>query len=204
MEKSDFVKLVEVDSRLRVKCTCHQTSAEVKYIFLHVHKYTADAEPRWMWYDSGNSIYLKCKLLMDGALMRTCMMENDVCCVTLECDSKRGDKFTQIKHSKVVFKIIKFGVCLTTRDSVCYTSLLSSCIMLYLVYRKWQNVRGESWQWAHTCKVNRCPRKRAMSPWFIAFEKIINFWSAVLHPCLCRQFPCTIENGSFRKWRLKG
>lgn len=35
----DFVKLEEVDSRLSVKCTCHQTSAKVKYSSFYVHNY---------------------------------------------------------------------------------------------------------------------------------------------------------------------
>ena len=33
----DFVKLLEVDSRLSIKCTCHQTSAKVKYSSQYVH-----------------------------------------------------------------------------------------------------------------------------------------------------------------------
>lgn len=35
----EVVKLVEVDSRLSIKCTCHQTCAKVKYSSLYVDNY---------------------------------------------------------------------------------------------------------------------------------------------------------------------
>lgn len=71
-------------------------------------------------------------------------------------------------------------ICPRTWDSVCYASLLSSCIILYLVCRKWQRVRENLGS-----KINQYPRKQAMSPWSTAFKKIMNFKVPHgIHPCV--------------------
>lgn len=106
----DFVKLVEVDSRLSIKCTCHQTSAKVKYITLYVHNYMQQMHKhRWMtrqWQHHNNSFLMsKCKHLMDGTVMRNkpspeCW-KNDISCVTHECDNKGcGEKWTTNNNNK--------------------------------------------------------------------------------------------------------
>lgn len=61
-KKKDIVKLVEVESRLSIKCTCYQTSAKVEYSSLYVHNYICSRciNHRCIWniYDN-SSLYVK-------------------------------------------------------------------------------------------------------------------------------------------------
>lgn len=56
-EKANCLDFVEVDSSLSIKCTCHQTSAKVKYITLYVHNYKCSRCTNIAgWHVNGNTI----------------------------------------------------------------------------------------------------------------------------------------------------
>ena len=162
---------------------------------MYITTYAADAQPsldmRRLWHDN-SSLMSKCKhYLMDSSVMRKQsspnMLENDISRVTLECDRKGcGGENKIIQHVRFSWWVDQ-NMASHVFNGVCYdgTSLLSSCIMSELVYRKWR-------AWGRVLAVGSCYAKhpvlrktKAMTPWFKPFKNIM---SALWNLSLCRQF----------------
>lgn len=189
---------MEVDSRLSVKCTCHQTSAKVKYSSLYVHNMqqpSLDMRRLRRHYDN-SSLMSKCKHhLMDSSVMRETLLAQYAGKTTSLMS--RFDVTAKDEEKKIITQhFVWFSwwddqdmasyMFRETRNSVCYdgASLLSSCIILKLGYRRWQGMRENLGSGVRfTQKIIR--KTKAMTPWFKPFKNIM---SALWNPSSCRQF----------------
>lgn len=170
---------------------------------MYITTYAADAQP-WLdmtrlWQHCNNSSLMsKCKHLMDGTVMRKqsspecwkmTSLESRINVTVKVVEKNVPQKKKSIEHlCQWVDEMIKTCHCTCSRtwDSVCYASLLSPCIILYLVYRKWQRVRENLGSGCILCKINQYPRKQAMSPWW--HLKNNEFQSALWNLSSWRQF----------------
>lgn len=74
-------------------------------------------------------------------------------------------------------------------------------IMHHIVLGLWEMTacEGQSWQWVRIMqKIKPYPRKRAMSPWFMAFKRNNDFQSALWN---LDNLDVNIQNGSLHEWR---
>lgn len=171
---------------------------------MYITTYTADAQSPpdtrhlLQQYDN-SSLMSKCKhQLMDSTAMKkqsspACWKTTSLASrlnVTAKVVEENVEKQTFIRFSWWDDHNIWHRICPRTWDSVCYdgVSLLSSCIILNLVCRKWQCVRENLGSGSLLCKIIQCSRKQKQWHPDLRHLKNNEFQSALWNLSLCREF----------------